>query len=415
MATPSAAQPLVAAAAPTTAPASVVASSPTDVTDPATVQEHAATLVRRVRVTYGLLLVIGFIIGELMQNNVVQWMTHWKIADAACGTPECIAAQGVYRVSFALFLFFLIHYVMSSSWNLCMSASQRVAFNSSYILVKVALLIPVFVICFLIPNDFFVVFAWLSVVLSCLFLIGQQIVLLEFAYSWSDSWSTKGDDGDNKFYVGLLVCTVVMNLASLTFIGLMYHWFAADTVCQLSQAMVTITLIAGIVFTALSIYSPTGSVLPSATVFLYTTWTCFSALTSSPPGQCNSMSSTDSGTWQTVIGAVFSCVSLVYCSVNAATSRDAFILDSDEATTQTEEEAESSCFSFFHGQMMLGSCYLAMLLTNWTVTGSDKMAQLVGTTAGAQWAKFGSELTCIAFYVWTLVAPILFPSRFAKQ
>jgi len=76
------------------------------------------------------------------------------------------------------------------------------------------------------------------------------------------------------------------------------------------------------------------------------------------------------------------------------------------------EEAEASSFSFFHVIMMMGSCYLAMLLTNWTIVGSDSMATIDPNSDNApMWAKLTSMFVCILLYVWTLVAPMIFRDR----
>lgn len=61
--------------------------------------------------------------------------------------------------------------------------------------------------------------------------------------------------------------------------------------------------------------------------------------------------------------------------------------------------------------MMLGSAYLAMLLTDWTILGSSHMAELQGGSTAPMWAKFSSELLCILLYAWTLLAPVLCRDR----
>jgi len=63
--------------------------------------------------------------------------------------------------------------------------------------------------------------------------------------------------------------------------------------------------------------------------------------------------------------------------------------------------------------MMLGSCYLAMLLTNWTVVGSSSMETMQpnDNSQGPFWAKLSSEFVCILLYVWTLIAPLLCRDR----
>jgi hypothetical protein len=198
-----------------------------------------------------------------------------------------------------------------------------------------------------------------------------------------------------------------MFLGAISFIAVSYSYFGKNSACQTNQAMISITLIAAIMYSALSIVAPRGSILPSATVFLYTAYTCFSAMAMTPNSECNSMGST--GLTQLIISTIFSGISLAYMTVSAGESRSAFQLEAQE---ETVEEAEAASFSFFHVQMLLGSCYLAMLLTNWTILGSTTMKELKPNDyEGGYWAKLSSEIVCILLYLWTLLAPFICRDR----
>lgn len=367
--------------------------------------EGASSL--RIRFTYGLFLIFGFVLGMLVKNNIIQFIMKWEIEHAgSCSNDTCIGNQGAYRVSFALFLFFMFHYVMSHKWNLCLDPSQRIAFNNSRMLWKLIAFVPTLFIAFVIPNNFFVVYAWFCVVVSVLYLIGQLIILLEFSYAWSDAWAKREEQ---RFAIGLAICTLVMFVASIVVVAYLYVWFGNSSACQYGQAFITITLLAGVVYTALSIYVEHGSILPSAVVLVYTVFNCYSALSSGiPAGECNTIGG--NSTSQLVVGAAFACLSLVCAATGAGASKDAFELEATEETSP--EEAEAGSYQFFHLMMMMGSCYLAMLLTSWSVTGSST-STLANVDSGMapMWAKFSSELVCIVLYLWTLAAPYIFKDR----
>jgi len=371
-----------------------------------TTQEVAQMSVRRVRLTYAILLVIGFVLGIIVKTTTFEWFAKWAIEKGCDGSFECVGVQSVYRISFAMALFFFIHWIFSSSWNLCLNPAQRVSFNQQGVIVKLLSLIPLFCISFAIPNDFFVVFAWVSLVVSVLFLIGQLIILLDFSYSWNEDWASQAEN-EPKYGTGLLVSTVFLTIGGLIFVALCYKWFGTNSSCQANQAVISLTLILGIFYFGLSIVSPNGSILPSSTVFLYTSYTCFSALTAGPTGECNALDSSSLSTL--IISTVLSAVSLVYMTVSAGTSRGAFQL---EATEESADEAEANAFAFFHVQMTMGSCYLAMLISDWTILGSSSMATMSSDQyKGPMGAKLASEFVCIALYIWSLVAPMLFPDR----
>jgi len=56
--------------------------------------------------------------------------------------------------------------------------------------------------------------------------------------------------------------------------------------------------------------------------------------------------------------------------------------------------------------------YVAMLMTDWAIVHnpSDSL-DVVQYGSAAFWVKSGSALVCYAIYIWTLVAPIVFPDR----
>eukprot|EP00672_Neobodo_designis_P017895 CAMPEP_0174844070 /NCGR_PEP_ID=MMETSP1114-20130205/10889_1 /TAXON_ID=312471 /ORGANISM="Neobodo designis, Strain CCAP 1951/1" /LENGTH=396 /DNA_ID=CAMNT_0016078303 /DNA_START=96 /DNA_END=1289 /DNA_ORIENTATION=+ len=376
---------------------------PTSGYDNVSSQEVAEMSVRRCRLTYAVILVIAFVLGIVMKHEVFEWIAKWAIKTDECNSYGCIGSQCCYRISFSVALFFFVHWAVSSPWNLCLSASGRIKFNQMGIFWKLLSVIPLFFVSFAIPNGFFVFWAWVCLVVSVLFLIAQLVVLLDFSYSWSDDWASREED---KYTTGLLVCTVAMFIGAIVFIALSFVYFGKGD-CQLNQAMTSIPLVCGILYSGLSVVAPRGSLLPSATVFLYTAYTCFSALMMTP-GECNTLHS--NGTITLIISTVFSALSLAYMTVSAGTSRSAFQLSEDEG--ETVEEAEAASFSFFHVIMMMGSCYLAMLLTNWTIVGSDSMATINPNSDNApMWAKLTSMFVCIVLYVWTLVAPWICTDR----
>jgi hypothetical protein len=55
--------------------------------------------------------------------------------------------------------------------------------------------------------------------------------------------------------------------------------------------------------------------------------------------------------------------------------------------------------------------YIAMLMTGWGAVEQEKDRVDVGWTS--VWVKTGAEWVTALLYSWTLVAPVLFPERFA--
>lgn len=374
------------------------------------VDKKAGVSSMRVRCIYGTFLLLGFALSLIMRNNIVQFISKWMIEhDSECTQTECIGNQSAYRISFALFVFFFVHWLISSNCNLCMSHAQKNSFNKGGFCIKLAMCIPLLIISFLIPNAFFGVYAWIAVVASIFFLLAQLIILLDFSYSWSEKWS---NEEESRFQVGLLASAIFLYAVGLTIIGLLYTWFGSSTDCKTGQGMISATLVMAVLYTFISVVTANGSVIPSGTVFVYTVWTCYSALSSGiEPGLCNKLA--PSGSTQIMLAVIFCGISMVYTCVNAATSRQSFQISGSDGEDQLdEEEMESANFSFFHLIMMLGSCYMAMLVTSWQISGTGGTG-ISGVDSGTtpMWVKFGTELACILLYLWTLIAPVLCGDR----
>jgi len=90
---------------------------------------------------------------------------------------------------------------------------------------------------------------------------------------------------------------------------------------------------------------------------------------------------------------------------------------SEESKDKDEnDDPVSYSYSYFHFTFFLAALYLTMLLTNWLLPTSTEDANNNTSISVDQgevsvWVKIiSSWLTCI-LYMWTLVAPIIFPDR----
>lgn len=89
------------------------------------------------------------------------------------------------------------------------------------------------------------------------------------------------------------------------------------------------------------------------------------------------------------------------------------LLPLDKADEHDEKESAKPVtysYSFFHIIFSLASMYSAMLLTGWSnsVGGSGN---LVDVGWPSVWVRIITGWATAALYIWSLVAPILFPER----
>jgi len=331
--------------------------------------------------------------------------------------------------------------------------------------------------------------AWVARLASGVFLVVQMVILLDFAYVWSESWVARG----TNFWLGALMgCTAAAFGGGLALLGLGYRWFKPSGAgeCTLNIFLLTLALLLGVAYSAAVLHPavPHGSLLCSSVIFSYNAYLLVSAL-SSEPDKCNQSpfganAGGAGGAAGAAGGMVLSLASVAYSAVRSGSSKAFSLRDEEE-----EEAAEAAAlaeggyaplqepvpelrpgelppmradgtapaaplpvqaappapapppsraaaaadgaedeevlaggasrdvpynYSFFHAIFALASCYTAMLLTEWGLTSKANAADkdTFGVGWASAWVKIGCTWVTSALYIWTLVAPTLFPDRF---
>jgi hypothetical protein len=377
-----------------------------------------------------------------------------------CNSKSCEGNGVVYRTSFALFVFFLIHALLVRFFR---------DFQWMFFICKLLLLIAFIIGSFWIPNVFFEGYAEFARVASAVYLVLQLMVLITWAWDCSDKMLSKIEglenqtDENNNCQVGWYKCfliagTLVMIAVSITLWGLMFWWFGKSG-CMLNQALIALTVIAIIVLNVVSLCVPHGSVFVTAIVSLYGTYLCYAGLQAETHSGCNSFAR-DKNTLSLWIGIAIVIATLCYQgSAMASTSyynknsecgdakdaSEACEIKSEKANNDTDEIGEErlGCANYddleegqatkdsnnkdgqklsdseceetrqnviFHIAMAFVSVYFAMLFTNWaTDTSSPNTASQRGDISLG--VNIGSEWLCFILYLWTLCAPNVCTNR----
>ena len=70
-------------------------------------------------------------------------------------------------------------------------------------------------------------------------------------------------------------------------------------------------------------------------------------------------------------------------------------------------------YSWFHVIFVLGAMYVAMLLTDWNYVKPGQEDDVhIGRSEAAMWIRIVSSWVCMLLYMWSLLAPALFPDRY---
>ena len=135
----------------------------------------------------------------------------------------------------------------------------------------------------IVPNQplFLKVYMNIARVGGVIFILFQQIVFVDIAMNWNDSWvenSNKAEEeksgSGKKWLYAIIVSAAGLFLASLVAWILLFVYFAK---CPTNTAFITITVLMSVLITLAQLSGEEGSLLSSATITAYATMLCYSA------------------------------------------------------------------------------------------------------------------------------------------
>lgn len=294
-------------------------------------------------------------------------------------------------------------------------------------------------------------YAWFARIAGFFFVILQQIILLDIAYVWNERWvafATRDEESGNLYLYGLLFFSAA--LYSMAFIGMVMMFIHFD--CKDTSVIISLTLVLTIIASFIQIFATDhGSLLTSAIMTAYATYICFSAVSLYPDDECNPTIGDDSQVVTQVVGTALVIISLTW-TTNSTISKAAHYREADGGRTTNEDttmnvrskpntdpettsddnngsfdaldggdadEANKGYTEKIKGLLvevsfifLLISCYYAMVITNWATEQEDD-GSVASPSAGhvAMWLQSSAIFIAITLYIWSLVAPSLYPDR----
>ncbi|DAZ93720.1 TPA: hypothetical protein N0F65_009646 [Lagenidium giganteum] len=402
-----------------------------------------------------------------------RWLLRRQPIGLSVGDPICAASSSHTRcwrthdlvlshsISFSLACFFVFTGFLS-----CLFARgfQNVCCVMCF---QIPIFVGIVITSLFIHNSFYNGYADLARIASALFIIIQIIIIIDSSYNARDFLLDKMDEAerDDEARQGLLesqyesepsVATgktmweavylgSVLILTALAVAGfvLMFKYYGG---CDLNVAFITLTVMASVVLTVLSVTSWTDvGLLPSAAVTLYLAFLCYQALHANPDGTCSATPeglTTATREKSVLANAALAAFTITWTSWRtSATTTNIFTLSpssseldhrsnallddshaadaKDGKATAKQSEVSSTTASEaptrpvvpeyqFHLLMVLSSFYMAMVLTNWgaadgMTTADDNLVTM--------WVKIVSQWVAMAIFLWTIVAPSVFPDR----
>jgi len=358
-------------------------------------------------------------------NNDLNSGSSCHNIDDEAARNACYGNEFVYRVGFALVLFF-------SVMTLLVVCCRKAAHDGAWML-KTLVIVATVIGSLWIPDNSMDTFSNVCLYGSAIFIVIQVLIMLEWVYAFNESWRDKAQE-DEVYFSYLLAVTVVGYVLSLVFVILSIVFFAAPG-CAFAAAEISWTCIACFLLSLLSIsgINDNSSLLCSSMMTLYCTYYCWSALSGMPLSymgddghSCNKLSNGTGAksvsTWiNIIVGLGLTAISVAGSAYSGGTGNIGF---TSEHTVHKDEESAYEAMDddneekfggselilplvTYHVVMLLASMFMVMTIVNWDVNKKAESAKLenFGTGETVMWSKTLSQWLVIVLYLWTIVAP----------
>jgi len=248
-----------------------------------------------------------------------------------CSSSTCTGNGSVYRVSFLLFLYYLLHSLIV--------ASGKLDFHWMWFCVKFCVFSGCVTLTFLVgdsnkSNAFFYGYAiYFARYVSGLYLLMQITILITWAYRINDELRADADAADeadpdqdedergggaNWSLCGMVAGSIVLYIASFVLCGLFFVWYGDvdSSECAEHRTLIALTLCIVLINGIASIAVGNGTFFVSAVVSFYCVYLCFAALQADDDETCNIYAG-KKDTASTWIGYVFTFMAIFYAAYRA--------------------------------------------------------------------------------------------------
>jgi len=237
-----------------------------------------------------------------------------------------------------------------------------------------------------------------------------------------------------------MAVSILFYLLSITATVLMYVFYTENQQgCWINEMFITLNIVFCFFITCLSIHpkiqdkNPRSGLLQSAIVTLYSTYLVYSSIISEPDDMnCTSLRidpNSPTAVIMLVLGVMFTFLAIIYSALSTGSSTNVDetsklikekkdkkdIEDGSESIEKPNDSDEeipvSYNYSFFHLTFGLAVMYLSMVLTNWVLVNESSDTFSVQASISPAWVKISSSWVTLILYLWTLIAPFIFPNR----
>lgn len=398
---------------------------------------------------------------KLLSDDFCEFISYY-----ICDSIHGYAA--VYRVMFALTTFYLMMAI--ATFGVSTSKSARARIQNHYWGIKIVFL-TIFIFSFLFfPHSEYTGEIWTFFGLNggFAFIILQFILLIDFVHSWNTTCVEKLEASTSyrqaKFWYFILwVPTIILYSASIISIIGFYVLFTSAPGCGNNMFFVCFNVYLCIAASYISVNPlvqearPKSGLLQASVATSYNTYITWLALSNEPDDKCNPSRAylypgSPFHNLQLLISLCFMFFILIYTCLrhveppqygkinftsyqrSSKSNKEALSKDRKHTAALTildktdklfvkrevhdilvDDEAEGIeySYSFFHVMFCLASLYTMMTLTAWyrPDEGEHLTVKLV-CGWGAVWIRLSAAIFSTFIYIWTLIAPVVFPDTY---
>lgn len=357
----------------------------------------------------------------------------------SCG-KECFSYITLMRVSLALVLYHAFFSLIL--FGVRNTLDWRAWLQNGLWFPKLLLLLGSFLLVFYgIPNEGMYGYHIPALVFSALFMLLQSFLLVDFAWQWAQRWIESWEDSGDVWYRNMLIfcCFLFHSVSFALSVYLLYDYGPPRREgCGLNSYFVAMNMVLVVIQSVVSVLPAIQESTPKSGLFqasflgLYTTYLTASAIFSEPNQegfQCSAAPATGDEIEKSPLhnvmvysGILLTFVALGYSAFSTGSSSffmEPVAIDEEGNTADGSNDDEADVvvydYSYFHFTMVLAAFYMAMIVSDWSVAegtapGSQEDIKIVHGF-GAMWAKIVMSWLCTVLYLWTLVAPLIFPDR----
>jgi serine incorporator 1/3 len=375
---------------------------------------------------------------------------------------QCAGISGVYRVGAATFLFLALATVAAY----CKPTANREAWPAKYVIWFFLCAGTIFIGNEPLFSDIYLNIARAGAVL---FICLQQIIIIDISYNWNDAWVEKSNQADReefgsgaRWLRSILAYCALFYTIGIVGLALLLGYF---TGCPSNNSFIALTIVFSVLVLGAQLSGEEASLLSSSCIFLWSVFLCYTAVVKNPDETCNpQLGEVDNVS--IVLGILITLVSLAWTGwsltaeeklnlgsnqkenfprddVNTISGKESakvtgIVTGASYGTEAGAQDHEAADFEKIESPshlsnsgsteriddresvsspwklnlvLLVVTCWMTMVLTNFGIIASDGSVANPQVGKAAMWVVIGSQWFVLSLYLWTLVAPRMFPDR----